>query len=70
MKALNKVLVDDLDDSNSNFSMINQELFDNAMVHMTRICRIIENSGGNTLLIGVGRSGKQSVARASTVRHV
>ncbi|TYZ65632.1 hypothetical protein PybrP1_006817 [[Pythium] brassicae (nom. inval.)] len=63
MRQLNKVLVEQLDDYNSKYSMMNLELFDNAMEHVTRICRIIGNPGGNAMLIGVGGSGKQSLSR-------
>uniref|UniRef100_H3HCG5 AAA+ ATPase domain-containing protein n=1 Tax=Phytophthora ramorum TaxID=164328 RepID=H3HCG5_PHYRM len=66
MKALNKVLVEQLDDYNSKYSMMNLELFDNAMEHVTRICRIIGNPGGNAMLIGVGGSGKQSLSRLAS----
>lgn len=66
MKHLNKVLVDQLDDYNSKYSMMNLELFDNAMEHVTRICRIIGNPGGNAMLIGVGGSGKQSLSRLAS----
>lgn len=66
MKHLNKVLVEQLDDYNSKYSMMNLELFDNAMEHVTRICRIIGNPGGNAMLIGVGGSGKQSLSRLAS----
>ncbi|EQC33295.1 hypothetical protein SDRG_09276 [Saprolegnia diclina VS20] len=66
MKQLNKVLTDQLDDYNSKYSMMNLELFGNAMEHVTRICRIIGNPGGNAMLIGVGGSGKQSLSRLAS----
>lgn len=63
MKQLNKVLMEQLEDYNSKYSMMKLELFDNAMEHVTRIVRIIGNPGGNAMLIGVGGSGKQSLSR-------
>ncbi|KGL87447.1 Dynein heavy chain 9, axonemal, partial [Charadrius vociferus] len=62
-EELNQILVEALDNYNEVNAAMNLVLFEDAMCHVCRINRILESPGGNTLLVGVGGSGKQSLTR-------
>jgi dynein heavy chain len=62
-QQLTKLLTDALENYNEVNANMNLVLFEDAMMHVCRINRILESPRGNALLVGVGGSGKQSLSR-------
>ena len=65
LAKLSGILNKALRDYNENNAARDLVLFEDAMKHVGKITRIVSNSGGHALLVGVGGSGRQSLSRLS-----
>ena len=65
-EILNKTLVGKLAEHNESNAVMDLVLFEQAMDHVTRVTRILDLPRGNAMLVGVGGSGKQSLAKLAT----
>ncbi|KAA6419077.1 MAG: flagellar outer dynein arm heavy chain beta [Trebouxia sp. A1-2] len=65
-EQLRKTLNDKLAEYNESNAVMDLVLFQQAMEHICRITRIISLPTGNAMLVGVGGSGKQSLARLAS----
>ena len=61
--GIHKNLIEALDVYNESNAAMNLVLFEDAIKYVCQINRILESPRGNALLIGVGGSGKQSLAK-------
>ena len=66
MAKMSTVLEDALREYNDVNAAMDLVLFEDAMKHIARITRVVMNTGGHALLVGVGGSGKQSLSRLTS----
>ena len=66
LSVLQKILDQALDEYNESNAQMDLVLFEDALNHVCRITRIINNPSGHALLVGVGGSGKKSLSRLAS----
>ena len=67
MKSLISLLDDYQVEFNvNNHRQLNLVFFSDAVIHLVRICRVLRQMRGSVMLIGVGGSGRSSLARLSS----
>jgi len=64
-ERLQRYIQDALKEYNDNNAYMGLVLFEDAMKHVCRICRIVLPPSGHAMLVGVGGSGKQSLSKLS-----
>ncbi|XP_029456789.1 LOW QUALITY PROTEIN: dynein heavy chain 12, axonemal [Rhinatrema bivittatum] len=67
VQQFNDIVEQCLDEYNQTHkSRMNLVIFKYVLEHLSRLCRILKQAGGNALLVGVGGSGRQSLTRLAT----
>jgi len=65
-ERLGQLLGDALAEYNENNAAMDLVLFQDALCHVGKICRVLTSVPGHPLLVGVGGSGRQSLSRLSS----